>query len=181
MSKLMMIPIILFAALAGLFAAGMFLGQGDELPSALIGSPAPALQVDEIEGLPVLTQTIMQNGDLKLVNFWASWCAPCRTEHPNLEELSGELPVYGINYKDFDPNARAFLEELGNPYTAVGADRQGFHAVDWGVYGVPETFLVAGDGTILMRMAGPVTQRGIAERLGPAIAAARSAQAETNN
>ncbi|MEL6958493.1 MAG: DsbE family thiol:disulfide interchange protein [Pseudomonadota bacterium] len=172
MSKALMIaPVVIFTALTGLFAGGMFVDNGDELPSAMIGKPAPALEIDEIEGLPVLTQDVLTDGELKLVNFWASWCAPCRTEHPNLTELAEDLPLYGINYQDFDPNARAFLSELGDPFTAHGADRQGFHALDWGVYGVPETFLVAGDGTILLRMAGPVTQRGIEARLQPAIEA----------
>jgi len=94
-------------------------------------------------------------------------------EHPNLTALAQEgIPIYGVNYKDFAPNARAFLEELGDPYLAVGADPNGFHAIDWGVYGVPETFLVDGDGTILLRMAAPVTQRELANRLRPALDAA---------
>lgn len=166
---LLAVPLVLFAAMAGLFAGGMYFGQGEELPSAMIGKPAPEVAVAEISDLPLLTDAALRDGELKLVNFWASWCAPCRTEHPNLTMLSADLPIYGVNYKDFDPNARAFLQELGDPFTAHGSDKQGFYAVDWGVYGVPETFLVAGDGTILLRMAGPVTQRGIRERLNPAI------------
>lgn len=173
MKWLLMIPVILFAALAGLFAAGMFLGQGEELPSALIGEPAPALELSEIEGLPPLTDAMLRDGEVKIVNFWASWCAPCRVEHPNLMQLAAEgVPIYGVNYKDFDPNARAFLADLGDPYVAVGADRQGGEAINWGVYGVPETYLVGGDGTILLRMAGPVTQRELANRLRPALNAA---------
>lgn len=169
----MMIPVIVFAALAGLFAAGMFLGQGEELPSALIGKPAPEIMVSDIEGLPQLSDAMLRDGEVKIVNFWASWCAPCRVEHPNLTALAAEgVPIYGINYKDFDPNARAFLAELGDPYVAVGSDPNGFHAIDWGVYGVPETFLVDGDGTILLRMAAPVTQRELANRLRPALDAA---------
>lgn len=175
MSKLMMVPVIIFAALAGLFAAGMFLGQGEELPSALIGKAAPVVSVSEIEGLPQLTDAALRDGEVKIVNFWASWCAPCRVEHPNLTALAAEgIPIYGINYKDFDPNARAFLSELGDPYIAVGSDPNGFHAIDWGVYGVPETFLVDGDGTILLRMAAPITQRELANRLRPALDAALS-------
>lgn len=169
----MMIPVIVFAALAGLFAAGMFLGQGEELPSALIGKPAPEIVVGNIDGLPPLNDAMLRDGEVKIVNFWASWCAPCRVEHPNLTALAAEgVPIYGINYKDFDPNARAFLAELGDPYVAVGSDPSGFHAIDWGVYGVPETFLVDGDGTILLRMAAPVTQRELANRLRPALDAA---------
>ncbi|MCL4151323.1 UNVERIFIED_CONTAM: hypothetical protein GTU68_008493 [Idotea baltica] len=116
---------------------------------------------------------MLRDGEVKIVNFWASWCAPCRVEHPNLTALAAEgVPIYGINYKDFDANALSFLSDLGDPYTAVGADPSGFHAIDWGVYGVPETFLVDGDGTILLRMASPVTQRELANRLRPAIDAA---------
>lgn len=173
MSKLMLIPVVLFTALAGLFAGGMFFGQGQELPSALIGKPAPQVAVSEIEGLPVLSDEMLRDGQVKIVNFWASWCAPCRVEHPNLTQLAGEgVPIYGINYKDFDPNARAFLDELGDPYVAIGSDPSGFHAIDWGVYGVPETFLVDGDGTILLRMAAPITQRELEGRLRPALDAA---------
>ncbi|PVA08020.1 DsbE family thiol:disulfide interchange protein [Thalassorhabdomicrobium marinisediminis] len=177
MKWLLMIPVILFAGLAGLFAAGMFLGQGDELPSALIGAPAPETQVDPIDGLRPLTDDMLRDGEVKIVNFWASWCAPCRVEHPNLTALAEEgVPVYGVNYKDLDANARAFLDDLGDPYRAVGADPRGLQAIDWGVYGVPETFLLDGDGTILLRMAAPVTQRELANRLRPALDAALEAK-----
>lgn len=167
---LLMIPVVIFASLAGLFAAGMFLGDGDELPSALIGREAPALEVTDLGNLPPLTDAALRDGEVKLVNFWASWCAPCRVEHPHLMALAAEgVPVYGINYKDAAGNALNFLEELENPYTAVGVDLGGTHALQWGVYGVPETFLLDGDGTILMRMAGPVTQRSMDARLRPAL------------
>jgi len=177
MKWLLMIPLVVFAALAGLLAAGMFLGQGDELPSALIGKPAPTVDVAEVEGLPTLTDDMLRDGQVKIVNFWASWCAPCRTEHPNLTALAAEgIPIYGVNYKDFAPNARAFLQELGDPYVAVGADPQGFYAIDWGVYGVPETFVVDGDGTILFRLANPITQRELENRLRPVLDAALAEQ-----
>lgn len=176
MKWLLMIPVILFTAFSGLFVAGMFLGQGDELASALIGKAAPVIVVSPIDGLTPLSDEMLRDGEVKIVNFWASWCAPCRVEHPNLTALAAEgVPIYGVNYKDFDPNAQAFLDELGDPYVAVGSDRSGFHAIDWGVYGVPETFLLDGNGTILLRMANPVTERELANRLRPALEAALAA------
>jgi cytochrome c biogenesis protein CcmG/thiol:disulfide interchange protein DsbE len=112
---------------------------------------------------------MIRKGDLKLVNFWASWCGPCRVEHPNLTELAKNgLPVIGLNYKDNDANALGFLQELGNPYIGVSSI-DGRQSLEWGVYGVPETFLVDGNGTILFRAAGPITQRVIREQLIPAM------------
>jgi len=171
----MFIPPVIFAAIAGLFAYTMLSGDTNELPTALAGQPAPVTEVAPLGTKTPLTDPMLRDGELKLVNFWASWCAPCRVEHPNLTLLAAEgLPVYGINYKDRDRNALAFLQELGDPYTALGTDPKGAMALDWGVYGVPETFLVDGDGTILTRVAGPVTERAIETRLGPAIEAARA-------
>lgn len=170
MSKLMMIPVVVFTAIAGVFAGGMFLGQGDELPSALIGKPAPTVAIEDMDAFVPLTDAMLRDGEVKIVNFWASWCAPCRVEHPNLVTLADEgVPIYGINYKDTSFAAARFLDELGNPYAAVGADRDGVYALDWGVYGVPETFLLDGDGTILLRMAAPLTSRELEGRLRPAL------------
>ncbi|MGD9865764.1 MAG: DsbE family thiol:disulfide interchange protein, partial [Pseudodonghicola sp.] len=113
----------------------------------------------------------------KLVNFWASWCAPCRVEHPNLAALAAEgVEILGVNYKDDAAKAGAFLAELGDPYAALGRDPEGRMALDWGVYGVPETYVIDGKGTILMRFAGPVTQRVIDEKLRPVLE--RAAKAE---
>jgi len=109
-----------------------------------------------------------------LVNYWASWCAPCRVEHPNLEELAESgITIYGVNYKDKPGNALGFLEELGNPYAAMGADAQGRMALDWGVYGVPETYVIDGDGQIVLRFAGPITDRVMEKTILPAIEKAR--------
>ncbi len=111
---------------------------------------------------------------MKLVNFWASWCGPCRAEHPLLEELAaGGQPIIGINYKDDPDNARAFLAELGDPFERIGADETGRTGLDWGIYGVPETFVIAADGTILLRHPGPITRDILATRLQPAIDAAK--------
>ncbi len=170
LSPLMILPPLVFAGLAGLFVAGMQRENSQEIPSALAGQTAPALTLITLGDLPVLDSDVLADGEVKLVNFWASWCAPCRVEHPNLAALAAEgIPVYGINYKDAPDNALAFLDELGDPYTAVGGDPQGATSLNWGVYGVPETFLVDGDGTIIMRVAGPVTQRAIQGRLRPAL------------
>ena len=172
---LMVIPPVVFAAIAGLFAYTMLSGDTDELPTALAGQPAPVTEVAPLGDKTVLTDAMLRDGELKLVNFWASWCAPCRVEHPNLTALADDgLPVYGVNYKDKNANALAFLRELGDPYAALGTDPEGAMALDWGVYGVPETFLVDGDGTILTRVAGPVTRRSIETRLRPAISEARA-------
>ncbi|MGR3634224.1 MAG: DsbE family thiol:disulfide interchange protein [Limimaricola soesokkakensis] len=173
-SPLIILPPAIFAALAGLFAAGMLRDNPDELPSALIGREAPLTETGTLSGKPPFDPAVLSDGEVKLVNFWASWCAPCRVEHPNLAELAeGGLPVYGINYKDDPQKAAAFLAELGDPYEAIGTD-DGRVARDWGVYGVPETFVVDGEGRILERMAGPVTQRAIADRLQPALDQAAS-------
>lgn len=172
-SPLMILPPAIFAALAGLFVAGMQRENSQELRSALAGKAAPALELTTLGNLTLLDSSVLADGEVKLVNFWASWCAPCRIEHPNLTALAAEgIPVYGINYKDAPENALAFLEELGDPYRAVGGDPEGAASLDWGVYGVPETFIVDGDGKIVMRVAGPVTQRAVESRLRPALAEA---------
>lgn len=172
-SILMILPPVAFAAFAGLFAFGMMRENPDELPTALAGQDAPPMTVAPLGNLPRLDDAALRDGHVKLVNYWASWCAPCRVEHPTLTQLAAEgLQIYGINYKDDPANALAFLAELGDPYVAVGADADGRTALDWGVYGVPETFLVDGEGRILMRVAGPVTQRVLDTRLRPALIAA---------
>ncbi len=173
-SPLMVIPPLVFLGLASLFLVGMFRDDPEALPSAKIGQQAPALQITELPGKALFDDETLRDGNLKLVNYWASWCAPCRVEHPNLEKLRAEgLPIYGINYKDDPDNALAFLAELGDPYEAVGADNSGRAALDWGVYGVPETYLIDGDGNILLRVAGPLVQRVIDSQLRPALEKAR--------
>lgn len=158
-SPLMLLPPVIFAALAGMFVWGMGRDDPRQLPSALIGQEAPALVVTPLAGLPPLTSEVLKDGTVKLVNFWASWCAPCRLEHPQLTALSAEgIPVYGVNYKDQPEAALKFLADLGNPYAAVGADLSGLDtAVNWGVYGVPETFVIDGQGKVLYRFAGALS------------------------
>ncbi|PKP69946.1 MAG: DsbE family thiol:disulfide interchange protein [Alphaproteobacteria bacterium HGW-Alphaproteobacteria-4] len=158
-APLMLVPPLVFAALAGMFVWGMSRDDPRQLPSALIGQVAPALVVTPLADLPPLTSAVLNDGTVKLVNFWASWCAPCRLEHPQLTALSAEgIPVYGVNYKDEPEAALKFLAELGNPYAQIGADRNGLDtAVNWGVYGVPETFVINGQGQVLYRFAGALT------------------------
>jgi len=173
-SPFMMIPPVVFAALAGLFFVGMQNGD-DALPSTRIGKVAPVLNLETLGDAPIFTADDLADGSVKLVNFWASWCAPCRAEHPNLQMLADEgLAIYGINYKDQPDNALNFLAELGSPYVAMGADTTGRNAINWGVYGVPDTYLIDGNGVVLHRFAGPLTQRSIETDLRPLLDAAMS-------
>ena len=170
---LVLLPPAIFALLAGLFAAGMFREDPEALPSAREGQLAPSVALTKLgEGEP-FTDTDLRNGDVKLVNYWASWCAPCRIEHPVLMEIEASgVPVFGINYKDDPVKALGFLAELGDPYAAIGADETGRTALDWGVYGVPETYVIDGSGTIRLRFAGPITREIYEKRILPAIEAA---------
>ena len=171
LSPLVMLPPLVFAALAGLLIGGLWRGDGGELPSALIGQAAPALPATTLDGVPGLDPGVLADGEVKLVNFFASWCGPCRIEHPSLMALTAEgLPIYGVNVRDDPANARALLAELGNPYAGVGTDPEGQAAVDWGTYGVPETFVIAGDGTIVARLPLPLTPDVVESRLRPALA-----------
>ncbi|MGV6804942.1 MAG: DsbE family thiol:disulfide interchange protein [Ruegeria sp.] len=174
-SPLMIAPPLIFGAFAVLAGIGMFRDDPNALPSAREGQPTPPVVLTEFPGLQTFDDQTLRDGEVKLVNFWASWCAPCRAEHPNLEALSKEgIPIYGINYKDKLDNANAFLGELGNPYTAIGRDENGRTGLDWGVYGVPETYVIDGDGTIILRFAGPITQRVIKSTIRPALEKAAS-------
>lgn len=172
-SWLMVLPPLIFGALAMMFYIGVSRDDPDALPSTRAGQPAPPVALVQLgEGQP-FTDATLREGGVKLVNYWASWCAPCRAEHPILEALAEEgVTIYGINYKDEPAKALRFLSELGNPYVALGADPAGRTAIEWGVYGVPETYVIDAAGTIVMRHAGPLTDRIIAEKLRPAIEAA---------
>ena len=174
------VPLALFVALAGLFLLQLLSGRdGAAIPSALIGAPAPETDLPPIEGtdMPGLSSKDFP-GRVTVVNVWASWCAPCRQEHPLLMQLSRDdrITVAGLNYKDEAENARRFLGELGNPYAAVGADGTGRTAINWGVYGVPETFVVGRDGTIRFKHVGPLSPQSLTGDLIPAIEKALAAQ-----
>ena len=178
----MLAPVLVFAGLAALFMVGLQGGDPSKLPSALVGKPAPALALPPVEGLlsggtqvPGLASTDISNGKVTVLNVWASWCGPCRDEHPQLIELSGrsDINLVGLNYKDHRENAVRFLTSLGNPFSRVGADSTGRTAVDWGVYGVPETYVIDASGTITYKFTGPLTPKSLQEELLPAIARAQ--------
>jgi cytochrome c biogenesis protein CcmG/thiol:disulfide interchange protein DsbE len=169
-----LLPLGLFAVLALIFLSRLESGDDPEaIPSALVGKPAPAFDLPALEGLaiPGLKRADL-DGKLTVVNVFASWCVPCRQEHPALLALANDtrIRVVGIDYKDQPANAAAFLNELGNPYAAIGVDQRGRAAIDWGVYGVPETFLVGPDGIIRDKIIGPLTDDAVETRLKPAIA-----------
>ncbi|MCA3507155.1 MAG: DsbE family thiol:disulfide interchange protein [Rhodobacter sp.] len=170
---LMLAPPLIFAGLAVLFFVGMQRSDPDQLPSAMEGRGAPAVQVAALGTGPALGDAMLREPGVKLVNFWASWCAPCRAEHPVLKALAAEgVTILGVNHKDKPEAALQFLEELGNPYAAIGADDSGRMGLDWGLYGVPETFVIDGTGKVILRHAGPITASILQERIRPALVAA---------
>ena len=167
---LLLLPLAFFAALAAVFFVGMKREDPDALPSTFVGMPAPPVKLAGLGSAIPFSDEALREGGVKLVNFWASWCGPCRVEHPSLETLSKEgIAIYGVNYKDDPRKALAFLEELGNPYAGLGADVKGRTALDWGVYGVPETFVIDTEGNVVLRFAGPVTGRVLREKIRPAL------------
>lgn len=175
LSPLMILPPVVFLGLAALFYTGMGREGQNELPSTREGSPAPGLRLVALGAKPELAEADLRAGGVKLVNYWASWCAPCRVEHPQLVALAQQgVQVYGINYKDDPAKALAFLEELGDPYAKIGADAEGRTALDWGVYGVPETYVLDAKGTIILRFAGPITSKALTDTLLPAIEKAKA-------
>ncbi len=173
-----LLPLVGFGALAAVFLLRLESGGDPEaIPSALIGKPAPQFDLAGLEGmngkdgpLPGL-KTADLAGQASVVNVFASWCGPCREEHPQLAALAGDgrIRLVGINYKDVPENARRFLGEMGNPFAAIGADTRGRAAIDWGVYGVPETFIIGRDGTIRYKYVGPISEEALVKTLRPEI------------
>ncbi len=153
------VPLAIFLALAAVFFTRIG-GDHSVVPSALINKPAPMLALPALEGANVSAlDPASYKGNVTIVNVWASWCAPCRAEHPFLVRLAKDkrVRVVGVNYKDQPANALKFLSSLGNPFSAIGVDTAGRAAIEWGVYGVPETFLVGRDGLIKCKQIGPIT------------------------
>lgn len=175
-----LLPLAVFMALAGIFLLQLLSGRdASVVPSALIGAQAPATNLPPLENstLPGIDSASFE-GQVTLVNVWASWCVPCRQEHPYLMAVGQDerISIAGINYKDRPENARRFLGELGNPFDSIGVDNSGRTAIDWGVYGVPETFLVGRDGTVLYKHVGPFSDTSFRDELVPAIEAALAAE-----
>ncbi|HRD76603.1 MAG TPA: DsbE family thiol:disulfide interchange protein [Hyphomicrobiaceae bacterium] len=178
------VPVAIFALMAMLFAFALGKGDSSRLPSALIGKAAPVMQLAPVDGLsdgvrpvPGIAPADLAKGDVVVVNFWASWCPPCIDEHPLLVELASETKVrmLGINHKDTAAGARRFLGRYGNPFAGVGTDPDGRFAIEWGVYGMPETFIVDGKGRVVYKHVGPITRQSLREKIIPAIEVARRA------
>ncbi|RDV04228.1 DsbE family thiol:disulfide interchange protein [Undibacter mobilis] len=176
-SLVLALPLIIFAAIAALFYFGLIAGDPSKLPSALIGKQVPPTDLPPLEALAINGKPVpglkddMLKGHVTLVNVWASWCVPCHDEAPLLDALAKDkrFNIVGINYKDVADNARRFLNRYGNPFTAVGVDEKGRASIDWGVYGVPETFLIGRDGRIAYKLVGPITPQNIEAVLKPQI------------
>jgi len=174
---LMALPLVVFAGLAAIFWFRLGDGDPSRLPSALIGHAAPKTALPPVSGLvaggipvPGLDPAMLL-GKVSVVNVWASWCVPCHEEAPLLSDLAKDrrLQLVGINYKDAPDNARRFLGRYGNPFNMVGADANGRASIEWGVYGVPETFVVGRDGVIAYKLVGPITPDNIDTVLKPEI------------
>ena len=168
-SLLMALPLVLFAGLAALFWFRLGDRDPSRIPSALLGRPAPATVLPPVEGLvnngaavPGLDPGAFK-GKVSVVNVFASWCVPCHDEAPLLTAMARDtrFQVVGINYKDAPDNARRFLGRYGNPFSIVGADGNGRAGIEWGVYGVPESFIVGRDGKIAYKLVGPITPENI--------------------
>ncbi|MGH6801666.1 MAG: DsbE family thiol:disulfide interchange protein [Methylocella sp.] len=174
---LVFVPLVLFAALAALLVIRLFSGDASLLPSALIGRQVPAFVLPPVQGIsekPGFSDADLRQGKATLVNVFASWCVPCHQEHELIMRLSADpallragVRVFGLAYKDEPKNIRRFLAEAGDPYVRIGADRKGRTAIDFGVYGVPETFVVTGDGTIAYRFPGPITEKSYRDVILP--------------
>ena len=174
MAKWMMVlPPALFAGLAAMFWLGMERRPGSELDTVLVGREAPAVPQTALPGIALLTDADLRDGKVTVVNFWASWCPPCRAEHPVLKAMAADgIRVAGINMMDAEGDASAYLGREGNPFFALATDPKGRNRVDWGVTNPPETFIIDRDGTILFKFVGPLVGTDYESRFVPALESA---------
>jgi len=171
------IPIVIFLALAVLLYVGLFQGPPQELPSPLVGKPAPDIALPALDDQnPGFSRSDLAQGKPVIVNFFASWCVPCRLEHPTLMQLAKRegVTLFGVDYKESlygktDTDARGLLDELGNPFSKINKDAEGRVAIDWGVTGVPETFVIDGKGIIRVHYAGPLSEETLQRLILPAL------------
>ena len=183
---LLLLPLAFFGFIAIAFFFALQSGDPSKLPSTLIGKQVPAFRLPAVDGLraggapmPGFGSDDLKAGKVTVMNVWASWCAPCRAEHPLVTAIAKDLdvPVYGLNSKDKPGDARWFLGRYGNPYTAVGADASGRSMIEWGVYGVPETFVIDRQGRVAHRHVGPITAKDYEQTIKPLIQRLRQAPA----
>ena len=170
-----LVPIAIFAGIGVLLYLGLF-RDPSLVPSPLIGKPVPEFALGPVQGRTLGLSSEDLREEVTLVNVFASWCVACRDEHPLflVLEREGVVPIHGLNYKDAPPDAAAWLDALGDPYTRIGADLDGRVGLDWGVYGVPETFVVDGNGRIAYKHIGPVTPRVLDEIILPLVRGLRA-------
>ena len=165
------LPVIITAIICVFLGIGLLFLNPKEIPSVLIAKPAPQFDLPPVQGRQLGLKTADLKGEVSLVNVFASWCAACRDEHPLLMSLArnGDVPIHGLNYKDQPQDAADWLDSLGDPYTRTGADISGRVAIDWGVYGVPETFIVDRDGLIAHKHIGAITAKALEEEILPLV------------
>lgn len=174
---LMLVPVGIFAAFVALAAVGMWRDNPNELPSTRVGQPAPPLTAETLADYPGVGEGDLARGEVTLVNFWASWCPPCRAEHPRLLQMAEEgMPIIGVNFRDTAGPAATYLQNDGNPFVAVAFDAAARSAIDWGVTAPPETFILDADGTVLFRFVGPLVGSDYEQRFLPALEAALAGQ-----
>lgn len=164
------LPLAVFVALALVLGWGLT-RNADDIPSALIGKPLPEFNLSPVKGRTLGLSSADLRGQVSLLNVFASWCVPCRQEHPLFMQIAqeGKVPLYGLNYKDQAQDVEKWLNTLGDPYTRTGADLDGRVAIDWGVYGVPETFVIGADGRIAYKHIGPVTRETLDKTILPLV------------
>lgn len=176
-SPLMFLPPLIFAALGAMFYFGLGREGAQELESKFEGKPAPAMTDVALSGYDAITAEQLASGEITVVNFWASWCPPCRAEHPQLLKMAEDgIRVLGVNFKDKENQATRYLADDGNPFLAVAFDPAGRTAIDWGVTGPPETFILDGDGIVLFKFVGPLVGSDYEQRFVPALEQALAGQ-----